>query len=66
MPVVIPITTPVDPTVTLLLLLLHVPPAVASERAFVNPWHTGLVPLIGAGEGFTVTMVVITQVVGKV
>ena len=52
----LPVTTPVDaPTVaTVVLLLLHVPPPVASESVVVRPEHTVLVPFITKGSGFTV------------
>ena len=55
-----PVTTPVpEPTVALLvLLLLQVPPVVASVNAVVKPAHTLVVPVIEAGNGFTVTVIV--------
>lgn len=46
---------------TVVLLLLHVPPGVASVMAILAPAHTAVGPVIGAGGGFTVTVVVITQ-----
>ena len=36
--------------------LLQVPPAVASARVVVKPAHTVNVPVIAAGNGFTVTI----------
>lgn len=56
-----------DPTVvTLALLLLQVPGTDASLNVRVSPKHTFVLPLIGAGNGFTVTVAVDAQVVGKV
>jgi hypothetical protein len=51
---------PVDPTTvaTAVLLLVHVPPATASLSAVVEATHTNNVPVIVAGEVFTVTVVV--------
>jgi hypothetical protein len=40
------------------LLLLHLPPLVASVRVELLPWHKAVVPLIAAGEGFTETVAV--------
>ncbi len=56
MPVVTPDTTPpVDVTVaTAVLLLLHVPPEVASLNVTVDPTHTFALPVIAAGNGLTV------------
>lgn len=57
--VVLPVTTPVvDPIEALALLLLHVPPVVASLRAVVLPMHTFVVPVMAAGSALTVTVVV--------
>ena len=54
-----PDTTP-DAKSTLacaILLLLHVPPPVASDNVVVPPTHTPAnVPEMGAGRGFTVTV----------
>ena len=51
-----PVTIPVAPTVAIApLLLLHVPPVVASLSGSVKPTVTVLPPDIGEGEGFTVT-----------
>jgi hypothetical protein len=62
-----PVTTPVvDPiAATVVLLLLQVPPP-ASLSVVVKPEHTASVPSIAVGNGFTVTIAVIIQVVGKV
>ena len=43
------------------LLLSHVPPAEASVSVVVRPVHTCIVPPIEAGNGFTVTVVVVMQ-----
>ena len=59
-PAVIPETTPVViPTVAIeVLLLLHVPPVVASASVLVEPRHTLIVPVIGATEVEDVTVIV--------
>ena len=51
-PARIPVPTPMVPVV--ILLLLHVPPGVASVRWMVEPTHTLLGPAIGAGAGSTI------------
>ena len=61
-----PVTMPVDPTTTLLLLALQVPPPEMSVSVLVRPWHTGFEPLMAAGNGFIVTTVEMTQPVGRV
>lgn len=54
-----PVTQPPVPTVaTPALLLLHAPPLVASVRQTFSPLHTGALPVIGAGSGLTVKVVV--------
>jgi hypothetical protein len=63
-PTAIPPTTPellTDPWVGL--LLVQVPPAVASARAVVDPIQTLKVPVIGetVGSGFTVMVCVTVQ-----
>lgn len=55
-PVTIPVAMPIVATATL--LLLHMPPGVASLRVVVVPGQTILVPKIVAGGAFTVTVVV--------
>ena len=50
-----PPTTPVDDTVTALLLLLQLPPTVISLNDMVEPEHTLPIPVIGAGSELTVT-----------
>ena len=51
-----PVTTPLVPTRTFILVVLHVPPP-ASVNAVVAPTHSVNVPVIAAGNGFTVTIV---------
>ena len=51
---------------TIVLLLIHVPPEVTSVNAVVSPEHTAVAPIITPGNGFTITVVVAEQVVGKV
>ena len=56
MPAETPVTIPVEPTVALVLEVLHVPPGVASLRVVVPPLSQRLnVPDIAAGAGLTVT-----------
>ena len=59
-PTVKPLTIPVLlPTVaTVVLLLLHVPPGVASESDVVLPTHKVFVPDIATGNGVTVSIAV--------
>ena len=55
-----PVTTPV-PAITVATVsveLLHVPPAVASDKGIVNVWHTDVLPVIATGCVFTVTICV--------
>ena len=57
-----PFTIPVVPIVaTDILLLLHVPPAVASVSVMVWPAQTTVGPAMGNGVGFTATTVVALQ-----
>ena len=57
MPAAIPVTIPPVPTVALLvLLLLHVPPDVASVKPAVNPAHTIDVPLTADGYELIITV----------
>jgi hypothetical protein len=66
-PAAIPPTTPEASTVaTAGKLLLHVPPVVALLSVVVSPSHTCSTPVVVAGSGFTVTVVVIRQPVGIV
>ena len=58
MPLAIPVTIPVEPTVaTEISLLLHTPPEVPSVNDIVDPTQTLVVPEIVAitGRGFIVT-----------
>jgi hypothetical protein len=67
LPVKIPVTTPEEFTVAIPVLpLFHVPPVVVSPNVVVAPWHTFVVPVITAGNGFTVTMLVAGQPVAGV
>ena len=67
-PAFIPVTTPVNnPAVAfVILLLLQVPEGVASCKSVVRPTHTAIVPVIAAGNGFTVTIAVDIHPVGIV
>jgi hypothetical protein len=47
-------------------LLLHAPPAVASESVILLPWHTAEGPLMAAGSGLTFTGSVVVQPDGSV
>ena len=56
------VTRPEVPIVeTAVLLLNHVPPAVASLSVAVSPAQIAAMPLIAAGSGFIVTTVVEIQ-----
>ena len=60
-PIVVPlaVTVPSVPTVaTVVVVLVHPPPEVASVSAVVAPSHTLAVPVMAAGCTFTVTTVV--------
>ena len=61
----IPHTRPVEEPAlaTAGLLLLHVPPADASDNGLQTPTHILNCPAIGAGSAFTVTMAVAWQLV---
>lgn len=67
LPPVTPLTIPVDASTvaTPVLLLLHVPPLVASLSFTVLPAHTDVPPVTGA-TGFTDTVVVIEHPPGMV
>jgi len=56
-----PLTRPVaEPTgATTVLLLLHVPPAVALPSSEVLPRHMLVIPVIGGGVAFTVKVAVV-------
>ena len=65
-PGVRPTTKPTELTVaTAVLLLLQVPPGVASESVVDNPAQTCGIPVIGSMPGITVTTVVAIQPVGS-
>ena len=59
-PTATPVTTPVDePTDAIAgLLLLHVPPGVASDKVVVKPKQIFVIPVIGLGGVTTFTVVV--------
>ena len=63
-----PVTFPVVATTvaTAVLLLLHVPLAVASDNIVVVPTHTLLAPDIGAGVALTVRVMDFAQPVVSV
>lgn len=64
-PALIPVTTPVaDIVATAGLLLLQVTPGVVVLRTVVPPAHKFMVPVIGAGSGLTVSIVVAMQPLG--
>ena len=67
-PGVRPVTTPVEePTgATALLLLLHTPPVVVSEKVVVEPSQTVAAPDIGAGVWLTNISTTCKQPVGSV
>lgn len=62
-PAVMPVTMPVaEPTVaTAVLLLSHVPPAVALDNVVVPPMHMAILPVIGAGSAFIVSSTLVEQ-----
>ena len=62
-PATMPVNIPeVEPTVTEdILLLVQVPPPVASLRLAVKPTQTNGVPDMAAGTGYTVTTDVVRQ-----
>ena len=55
-PAAIPVAIPVvEPIVAMsVLALLHTPPVVADDNVVVLPAHTLVVPVIAAGNGWTV------------
>jgi hypothetical protein len=60
-PVPIPLTDPIpgSTVATVVLLLLHVPPVVASFNGVEDPEQTLVAPVIDNGKGLTVTVAVI-------
>jgi hypothetical protein len=63
----LPVTTPVPASIvaTAVVLLLQLTPAVALPKAVVAPWHTCGLPVMAAGNAFTVTPAVAIQPVGN-
>ena len=59
-PVITPVVSPA--VATAVLLLLHVPPPGVSNKLEVKPEQTVFVPVIAAGNGFTVTIAVAAQI----
>ena len=59
-PALPPVTFPDTSTDALALLLLHVPPAVASLTVIIVPTHSDNDPWIDNGAGFTVATWVVT------
>ena len=60
-PAVRPVRLP-DPLMdALVLLILQVPPEVASLNVIMTPTHSDVAPCMGKGVGFTVTTCVVTQ-----
>jgi hypothetical protein len=55
----IPVVAPAVATVVI--LLVQVPPVVASVNVIVEPVHTAAVPNMGPGAEFTVTTAVLVQ-----
>jgi hypothetical protein len=58
-PVIIPVSEPIEATAEL--LLLQVPPVVASATVVADPEHTESVPVIAPGSALTVITVVVGQ-----
>lgn len=66
-PLVTPVTKPVDdPMLTFALLLLQIPPTLTSDNMVVEPTHTTNGPLIGLGSGLTEMTIVVKQPLGRV
>ena len=63
MPADIPETKPVDPPIVAIPVaaLVHVPPGVVLLNEVLSPIHALGIPVIGAGTGFTVMVVVVVQ-----
>ena len=62
-----PATEPVELTVPCNgLLLLHVPPVDVVDNVVLLPAHTLVIPVIGAGNAFTVIPVVVVHPVDSV
>ncbi len=67
-PALIPVTIPEDDPIvaTPVLVLVQVPPIVVLLAVIDNPTQTLAGPVIVAGSGFTVTIVVVKHPVGSV
>lgn len=66
-PELTPVAMPVDEPILAIavLLLLHVPPAVASLSVVLNPTHRLLLPVMAAGDVLTVSVEKAAQPVGN-
>jgi hypothetical protein len=61
-PKLTPVISPVDdPADTFKLLALHTPPVIASPNVITEPMQTADRPVIAAGTGFTVIVLVAVQ-----
>jgi hypothetical protein len=66
-PAFVPVTSPdTGFTVTLLLGLLHTPPGGVLVSVTVSFLHTSVGPTSAVGSAYTVTVVMLRQVVGRV
>jgi hypothetical protein len=67
-PAATPVTRPEDAVTvaTDVLSLIQIPSGVASASVVVRPSHTFIVPVITAGNGFTVATTVEIQPVGSI
>ena len=66
-PAATPVTIPVEPIVaTVDGVIVHIPPALVSERVAVAPTHTVVPPVIVPGSGLTVTSFVLKQPVAVI
>lgn len=67
-PADMPLTMPLDdPTVAAEVVpLVHVPPASVFANVVVVPTHTDIVPVSGAGTGFTVSVCVTKHPPGSI
>ena len=60
-PAPVPVTNPDERMTAFTLLVVHSPPLTASDSVKEPPTHTVPAPLIGPGDGFTVTTAILTQ-----
>ena len=66
-PALMPVTTPVvKSTLTVVAVLVQLPPVITSLRVIVAPTHTDDGPVIPNGDGLTEITVVVRQPVGNV